>query len=282
MVKAAQYKKDIVKRIIDLASKYPIIGAVDIEGLPAPQFQAMRETLRGKVEVFVAKRRLIKIAFEEIEKSKKGSSELTNYLNGMPALLFTADNPFSLFKTLKKSKSSAPAKAGQIAPKDIVVPAGPTSFTPGPIIGELGAFGIKTSVQDGKVAVNEDTVVCKEGEEISAKLASVLTRLNIQPMEIGLNLKAVYENGTVFKSSILDIDEDKFMSDLNSASQYAFNLAVEIGYATKDTIELMITKAAGESRSLAIEAGIPADEVVPDLLAKAESQMASLKNEAKL
>jgi len=68
----------------------------------------------------------------------------------MPALLFTKENPFKLYNKLQKSKSSAPAKAGQTAPSEIVVPKGPTPFAPGPIIGELGALGIKTAVENIK------------------------------------------------------------------------------------------------------------------------------------
>src|SRR3989338_2085586 len=113
----------------------------------------------------------------------------------MPALLLKKENPFSLYKILKKSKSSASAKAGQIAPRDIIVPAGPTPFTPGPVISEFAALGIKAGVEGGKVAVKQDTTACKEGKPINAPLASMLARLGIEPMEIGLNLVAVFENG---------------------------------------------------------------------------------------
>src|SRR3989338_1052307 len=113
----------------------------------------------------------------------------------MPALLLKKENPFSLYKILKKSKSSASAKAGQIAPRDLIVPAGPTPFTPGPVISELAAVGIKAGVEGGKVAVKVDSMIAKKGETIKPAVASMLTRLSILPMEIGLNLTAVYENG---------------------------------------------------------------------------------------
>ena len=90
-------KKDVVKELVELIEKYPIVGIVDMENLPAPQLQKMKRNLQGKVLVRMAKGRLIKIA---LEKSKKeGIKALIEKVRGMPALIFTEDNPFTLYKT---------------------------------------------------------------------------------------------------------------------------------------------------------------------------------------
>src|SRR3989338_3340595 len=190
MAHVAEYKKKIVENIVSLAREYPIIGAVNMENLPAPQLQAIRVQLRGKVDLVMTKKRLMKIALEQLKNEKKGIEKMAEYLIGMPALIFTKENPFKLSRMLQKGKISAPAKAGQTAPKDIYVNKGPTPFAPGPIIGELGMIGIKTSVEAGKVAVKEDSLVVKKGEKIKPKAAEVLTRLGIEPMEAGLDLIA--------------------------------------------------------------------------------------------
>src|SRR3989338_6461079 len=172
----AEYKKEIVTSLVKLINQYPIIGIVNMENLPAPQLQAMRAQLRGNFYLTMTKRRLIKLAFEQTKSSKKGIEQLEKHLGGMPALIFTKENPFKLSKTLQKSKSPAPAKAGQIAPKDIMVNKGPTSFAPGPIIGELAMAGIKSGVEGGKVAIKEDSLVVRAGEKIKPKTAEILTR----------------------------------------------------------------------------------------------------------
>jgi len=282
MAHVAEYKKEIVKKIVGLIKSYPIIGIVNMENLPAPQLQRLRGQLRGKVELFMAKRRLISLAIDNTKDLKPGIENLKQYLSGMPAVICTNDNPFMLFKVLKKSKSTAPAKPGQKAPADIVVKAGPTSFAPGPIIGELGALGIKTGVENGKVAIKEDAVVCKEGQPISAPLAAMLTRLGIEPMEVGLDLKAVYENGTIFTKDILDIDEEEFLRSISEATKYAMNLSVEIGYTTRDNIELILTKLHNEAKTVALEAAIITDITRDDLLAKAHSEMLSLASTANI
>ena len=275
-------KKKIVKDIEKLIVEYPIIGAVNMENLPAPQLQQMRSNLRGTVVLTMTKRRLIKIAIESVKGKKKGIEALIPYLRGMPALVFTKENPFKLAKTLNKNKTSAPAKGGQTAPFDIKVPKGPTSFAPGPIIGELAMIGIKSGVESGKVAIKEDSIVVKEGQKISPKVAEILTRLGIEPMEVGLNLTAIYENGTIFESKVLNVDEKKFMEDLAKAASYAFNLAVNSGYPTKETIIVLIGKAFNDAKALGLSQNIIDDIIIDELLGKAERSALSLKSVANI
>ena len=277
----AQWKKDAVKVVAKAMQSSPIIGVLNMEGLPAAQLGQMKSKLRGSVDILMTRRLLINRALKEVQ--KPGIEKLQEYIDkGMPALLFTKENPFALFKTLKKSKSRAAAKPGQTAPYDIVIPAGPTPFTPGPVISEFAQIGVKAGVEGGKVAVKQDAVVAKAGEPIKGPVASMLARLGIEPMEIGLNLVAVYENGTVYKASILDIDEEAFMKNLVGAATEALNLAVEAAYPTTDTTELLVQKAWREAKTVAIDGNILARGLQEEVLASAERIAASIKDELKL
>ncbi|MBR9691512.1 50S ribosomal protein L10 [Candidatus Woesearchaeota archaeon] len=278
----SKYKTKVVKELVKLMKEYPIVGAIDMENMPAASLQRMRAQLREKVVMRMAKRRIMKYVFDEVKAEKKGIEKLIPHLKGMPALLFTKENPFSLFKTIKKNKSPAAAKPGQIAPKDIVVKAGPTPFVPGPVIGELGAVGIKTEVKEGKIHVKEDAVVVKEGEEVNLAASGLLQRLGIEPMEIGLDLVAVYEDGVIYDKKVLDIDEDAFLQSLSDAGRWALNLAVEVGYYTKETVNVLVPKAFREAKAVALEGNIMADAVLEEVLAKAERQASALKTEAKI
>ena len=238
----ADYKKEIVNKLVDLINQNPIIAIVNMENLPAPQLQNMRAQLRSNFVITMTKKRLIKLAFEKTKSKKHGVEKLEAYLGGMPALIFTKENPFKLSRTLQKNKSPAPAKAGQTAPRDIVVSKGATSFAPGPIIGELALAGIKAGVEAGKVTIKEDIVVANAGDKIKPKVAEILTRLGIQPMEVGLDLVAVYENGLIYGRDVLSVDEKEYKNRLANASRWAFNLANYVSYPTKGTIKLLIGK----------------------------------------
>lgn len=273
----SEKNKKVVEELKKLMQEYPIIGVVDMENLPAPQILKMRLQLKGSAVIRMSKGRLMKVAFDQMKDKVKGVDQLKEHMRGMPALIFTKENPFKLYKTLQKSKSSAPAKAGQTAPNDIVIPAGPTSFAPGPIIGEMGSLGLKTAIEDGKIAIKEDKVLVKDGEVINEKIAGLLQRMGIEPMEVGLNLTAVLEDGVIFTKSILAVDEKEYINNLKMLSSEAFNLAVHIGYATKDTINVLLAKAFREASALADSQDIITGDNVSGVLAKAERQMLSLK-----
>lgn len=276
--KISPRNKDFANRIRGLVKKYSIVGVVDVEGLPALQFQRIRASLKGKAEVLIVKKNLIELVFDELEKSYKGISGLKDKMNGIVGLVFTNDNPFTIYKFIKKNKSTAPAKPGAVAPKDIVVPAGPTSFAPGPIIGELGALKIKAGINAGKVEIKEDAVVAKEGDTISSSLAAILTRLGIEPMEVGLNIKAVYEDGTIFDRKVLDVDEDAILADLKSCSSDSFKLSIGLEYFTKENIGIFIGGAGRDSLSLGVGVEYPAAETLSRLFSKANAQMSGVAN----
>ena len=281
MAHVALYKKKIVSDLTKLFRSYPIIGCLDMENLPAPQLQQMKANLRGRVVTTMTKRRLIKIAIDQC-KDVKGIEKIKDYLLGMPALLFTKEDPFKLNKILQKSKTNAPAKAGQIAPKDIVINAGPTSFSPGPIIGELAQIGLKTGVEANKVVIKEDRVVVKKGEPIKPEVASILTRLDIKPMEIGLNLVAILEDGEIIPKEILIVSEEEYIQKLQQAHNYAFNLSIEAGIIIKDNVEFLISKAFNQAKALALEGNIMSDVVVKEMLSSAEKTALQIKEEGKI
>ena len=282
MANVAEYKKKIVNDIVKLTRDYPIMGVVNMEDLPAPQLQAMRSELRGKIDLFMTKKRFMKIALDKIKNEKKGIETLAEKFEGMPALIFTKENPFKLSKILQKSKSKAPAKAGQIAPEDITINKGPTPFAPGPIISELSGVGLKVGVEGGKVAVKEDTVIVKKGDKIKPKVAEILTRLDIKPMEVGLDLVAAYENGIIYLKDILKIDEAAFNQKINLAALQAFNLAFNVTYTTKDNINLLVSKAFNDAKAIGISQKILDKGIIEELLGNAERSMLSLKNEANI
>jgi large subunit ribosomal protein L10 len=270
-------KKKVVKEFTDLINAYPVVAIVNVENLPAKQLMIMRRNLLGKAEIKMTKGRLIAIALEK--SNKEGVAKLKDHLDGMPAVLVSHESPFKLFKTLKKSSSPAPIKAGQKAPKDIVVPAGPTGFAPGPIIGELGAFGIKAGIEGGKIAVKADKVVAKEGEVVNAKLAGILQRLQIYPMMIGLNVNAIYENGSILTKSVLDVDEEAFIQMIKDAHLDALRLTIAKAIPVKENIDLLIQKAHRDSLGLAVAQDIMIEETKSLILAKAEAQATALKEE---
>ena len=270
MTHVSETKKTVVSDFTGLAIEYPIVGICNMENLPAKQLQMMRASLRKQgIVLRMTKQRLIYKALEAAEQQRPGILQLKEHCKGMPAMIFTKENPFALFKLLKKSQSKAPIKGGQTAPDEIIVPAGPTGFAPGPIIGELGSVGIKTAMIEGKVAVKEDSRGAKAGDTVTQKLASILTRLNITPMRIGLDLVAVYENGEILTKQILDIDEEATIRQLLQVHAEAIALIMEAAFPTKETADKLVQKAFMDATVLALDRNVVSHDTIKPLLGKA-------------
>jgi large subunit ribosomal protein L10 len=271
------WKQEVVAELIKLMESYPVIGILDISDLPASQFQQMRQKLRGQAEIVVAKNTLVSIAIREVSRKKDPKlAELASFLRGQTGVIFTRMNPFKLSRLLRESKISAPAKPGAKAMKDVVIPAGETDFAPGPVVGELQRVGIKARIQAGKVVILEDCHLLKAGDTISKEIADVLPKFGILPLELGLKLRAAYEDGMIFTGGVLEIDEKKTLEELRLASLSAFNLALNVNYPTPLTIGLMIIKAHAAAQNLALNACLPVAQVLPMLLARANAEMLGL------
>jgi large subunit ribosomal protein L10 len=275
-----QWKKDEIKEIVDQVHAHRVTGIVDVRGVPADALQKMRQKLRGTVTMKMIRNTLSTLAFDSLPEDEK-ARDLAKHVDGQIVLVYTNSNPFKLYKLLEGTKSKAPAKGGDIAPADVAVSKGPTSFKPGPIVGEMQQAGIPAGIEGGKVMIKSDKVVVKKGEKFTQKQAEMLTRLEIFPMEIGLNLKAVIEGHTLYMPSDLSMDETELRNMFGKAYGQAMSLSLEAGIANKDTIEALIQKAARESKALAINAPIFEKEVIDMILSKAEIEMLSVAKEAK-
>ena len=278
MSNVATWKTDEVKRLVDIITSKPVVALVRIDNIPSPQIQAMRKKLRKKAVFRISKISLFKLALEQSKEQKPNITELIDKLDGQIALIATDANPFKLFQDMEATMMSAPAKGGEAAPDDIEIPAGDTQFKPGPMVGELQRVGIPAAIEKGKVVIKKDKLLVKKGEVISAEIAQVLKKLEIFPMTIGLDLRTVHEDGIIYPLDVLDIDMDEIAGRFVTAAAQTFNLAMNIGYATKHTTVPLLMKAHMDAMALAVGANIYTKESIPQLLAKAKAQMQALKS----
>ncbi|HLC62724.1 MAG TPA: 50S ribosomal protein L10 [Candidatus Nanoarchaeia archaeon] len=278
--KVTKKKLSEVEQIKSALLKYKVICIFDLKSLPSKQLQSIRHKLRKNSEMYVKKKRLLKLAIEQVKQEKDLSALLPYLEKGIPALLVTNEDPFSVYKTIKSSKSLAAAKPGQIAPKDLIVEAGPTNFPPGPIIGELGQAGIIAAVEQGKVTIKKETTIAKKGDIITQKKADVLSKLGIQPMEIGMSVIAAFEQGIIYAQEILDVDEQLYLDNLRAAIHQSYNFTLSIGYVTRENAAMLIKKAFNQANHLAEKNSILTSETVKSELKKAE--FAALKLSEKI
>jgi large subunit ribosomal protein L10 len=259
-----------------LVSK-PMVAVVGIRGVPASALQSMRRELRRRNHpITVATNSAIRHAIEKAVAERPAFRPLLDQVQDPTAILSAEGNPFSLYQEFLQTRSPTPARGGEVAPHDIFVPAGTTSFKPGPIVGELQHGGFPAAIEKGKVILKKDTTIVKEGAVISREVAGLLTRLEIFPLEVGLTLRAVVDGATFYPPEVLSVDLDARRADLARAAAHAVGLAVEVGYPTPQSIPRLLSRAHRRALGVALATGYVTKETVEPLFAKAMREAAAV------
>ena len=272
--KIPQWKQDEVEKLASNIKDSHMIGLVNVEGVGSKQLQGIRDSLRGSAVIRMARNTLMIRALEQAK--KKGIKDLIEYVKGPVSFIFSDQDPFVLSKFLGDNKAAAPAKGGQTAPKDIIVPAMNTGVAPGPFISELAGLKIPSRVKGGVIHITEDTVAVKEGDVISNAMAQMLGRLGIEPMELQLKLIAAYTDGAVLTAESFDIDLKDILDEFILGHQYAVNLSINTAYPTDETVPMLIAKADAEAKSLTLNIGYFVPDMLEEFLTKANSEAFAL------
>jgi large subunit ribosomal protein L10 len=254
-----------------------ITAVVGLRGVPASALQSMRRELRNKDHpIVVATNSSIRHALERASKKRPSLSPLLEQVEDQTAVLAAEGNPFSLAYELSQTRSPTPARGGEIAPNDIVVPGGTTSFKPGPIVGELQHAGFPAAIEKGKVVLKKDTTIVKAGATISREVAGLLTRMDIRPLEVGLSLRAVVDGDTFYPPDVLSVDLDARRADFGRAYLGALGVALELGILAPETIARLVTRAHRGALAVAVAAGYPTPETVGPMFAQAMREAAAV------
>jgi large subunit ribosomal protein L10 len=252
-----------------------VVAVANLEKLPGSTQLKIKNAISDVAKIRMAKKSLIIRALKSAK--KRDICDLEKHLSGTSTLIFTNENPFKIYGIIKRNRVMASAKGGQVAPKDIFVPKGPTPVPPGPAISTFQKAGLKTRVEAGKIAVMDEKCVVKTGDVISDDVVAVLNLLKIQPMELVMNVVAAWEDGIIYSKDVLDVDPEEYVRGIERAVQCAVNLSVNTNYPTKIAMPFMIQKAFREAKGLCVSANIFEKDFIGDVLAKAVQEARSLE-----
>ena len=268
-------KTKIIEETVELLKKYPYVFIFDLHGLSNRVLSEYRYRLRRYGVVRVIKPRLFKLAF--VKAYGGAPLDVIENVKGEIAFIFTDVNPPEMIKIVASNSVRRAAQPGDKAPFDIIVPAGPTNASPGPIISKFGKLKIPTRVQEGKIWIAKDTVVAKAGQEITPEIAEVLRVVGIEPVFEQLRILGVIWRGSRFVPvSDLVIDVDKYREVFETAVLHARNLAINIVYPSVDILNVVIPAAYVRAVALATKLGVVSRETLPMLLSRAAAEANAL------
>jgi len=243
MVKEEKIKA--VEELKNLIESYKTIGMIEMKGIPTKQFQEIRKSLEKNATIKMIKKSTLLKSIEKI--SNENLKKILNYIPIQPAILLSNLECFKFYLIISKLTPKTYVKEGDVLEEDVIVSAGPTNLSAGPVISELSRVGIKAAIEGGKILIREDCKIAKNGDKVNKMLASVLRKLNIKPKKIKLNIVAIYEKGKIYTKDLLELVNtypEKIKEDFNNA----LNLSINIAYPTKENIKYLLIKAINTAK----------------------------------
>ena len=273
-------KRLMYEELQRIPTEYNVIALSKMSKVRAAQLMMIRKKFRNDINIKIVKNKVAIRAFEKV-KDVAGIENLRDQLEGQCALIFTNINPFKLNLIFAQNKVFLAAKGGDIATKEMFVPSGNTGITPGPVLSEFKTANVPTKIDQGTIWVSKDTLVAKPGDVISTPLASLLSKLNVKPVEAGISVSFAIAEGLQFKEQDLKLNLEEYKEELARSFAQALALATEAGYMTPETVTPLLVKAHQQAISLAVEAGYLTSETASFVLPRAQMHAQAIANKAK-
>jgi large subunit ribosomal protein LP0 len=249
------WKANYFLKLIQLLDEYPKCFIVGADNVGSKQMQNIRISLRDKAVVLMGKNTMIRKAIKGHLENNPGLEKLLPHIKGNVGFVFTKEELTDIREALMKNKVQAPARAGGIAPCDVVIPAQNTGLGPEKT-SFFQALSIPTKISKGTIEIINNVNLIKEGDKVGASEATLLNMLNVSPFTFGLNIQQVYDSGTVFEPAILDITSEDLRKRFITGCMNVAGVCLDIGYPTVASVPHSIINGFKNLLAVAAETDI--------------------------
>jgi large subunit ribosomal protein LP0 len=254
-----------IEKLFETYSKLFVVGA---DNVGSKQMQETRIALRGKAEILMGKNTMMRKAIRGQLAKYPGLEKLLPLVIGNVGFVFTREDLSEIRDTLLSNKKEAPAKAGAIAPLDVFVPPGNTGMGPEKT-SFFQALAIPTKITKGTIEILSEIHLIKVDEKVGASEAALLQMLKIRPFHYGLSINSVYDDGSIFSPSVLDITDDDIIGIFCTGIANIAAVSLAIGYPTTASVPHSIVNGFKNLAAVCLEADIdiPQIETIKEYLA---------------
>jgi large subunit ribosomal protein L10 len=273
-------KQELYQQMLELPKSYNVIALSKVNKVRATQLMKIRKKFHKEIIIKVIKNRVTQRAFEKIS-DVQGIDKLSSQLEGQCALMFTNISPFKLNLIFDQNKVFLLAKGGDITKTEIMIPSGDTGISPGPVLSEFKEANVPTKIDQGTIWVSRDTIVAKPADVISTKLASLLSKLNIKPIEAGIVVNYAIADKLVFAEDDLRIDINEIKNELGRSYNESISLAVESSYFTRESMGYLLSKASRQAQYLALQSNYLSKDTAGQIISTEEMKAQNLVNKLK-
>jgi large subunit ribosomal protein LP0 len=224
--KAAYFEK-----LKHLLQAHTSIFVVNVDNVGSNQMHQIRLAIRGTATVLMGKNTMVRRALRLLVADNPSYEKLLPHVKGNIGFVFTNGDLKEVRDKLIANRVKAPARAGAIAPIDVFVPGGNTGMEPGKT-SFFQALGIPTKIARGTIEIVNEVHLVKVGTKVGPSEATLLNMLNISPFTYGMTVTQIYDNGTVFPSHILDVEESTLLDMFMTGVKRVAALSLSLGFPT--------------------------------------------------
>jgi len=257
---------DKLKGLLADYSKILIVGA---DNVGSHLMQKIRHALRGQAVILMGKNTMIRKVMRELVETHPGQYEaLLALVRGNVGFVFTKGDLNYVRSKLLEFRVGAPAKAGAIAPNDVVVPKGPTGMEPTQT-SFLQALNIASKINRGQVEIINDVPLIKKGDKVGSSEATLLAKLSIRPFSYGLQVLHVYDGGHIYEPSVLDLTDADLLAKFTDGLARVAALSLETGIPTLASLPHSLADAYKNVLAVSVSTDytFPAAQQIKDYIA---------------
>jgi len=225
------WKANYFMKMIALLDEYPKCFLVGADNVSSKQMQQIRGSMRGVGVVLMGKNTMMRKAIRGHMNNNPDLEKLLPHIKGNIGFVFTDGDLIEVRDRLLENKVAAPARAGAIAPVDVIVPAQNTGLGPEKT-SFFQALAIPTKISRGTIEIINNVQLLKPGDKVGASESTLLNMLKISPFTYGLEIEQVYDSGTVFAPEVLDITDDDIRKKFLDGVRNVASVCLQIGYPT--------------------------------------------------
>jgi len=246
----SSWKAAYFTKIVQLLDEYPKCFLVEADNVGSKQMQQIRMSLRGHAVVLMGKNTMMRKAIRGHLANNPKLECLMNNIKGNVGFVFTKEDLVSIRDMLLANKVRAPAKAGAIAPLDVQVPAQNTGLGPEKT-SFFQALNIPTKITKGTIEITNNVNLITAGDKVGMSESTLLNMLGISPFTYGLLVTKVYDSGSIFDPTILDITDEDLKAHVLAGIRNIAALSLKIGYPTVASVPHSIINGMKNCMALA-------------------------------
>jgi len=251
----ATWKSNYFLKLIKCLDEFPKCFIVGVDNVGSKQMQEIRIALRGKGEVLMGKNTMIRKAIRGHMSKNPALEKLLPHMVGNVGFVFTKDDLGEVREAITSKKVAAPAKAGSMAPIDVMLPAQNTGLGPEKT-SFFQALSIPTKIAKGTIEILNDVSLIKKGEKVGASESALLNMLGIHPFSYGLVIRQVYDSGTIFEPSVLDMTTADLRMKFIQGVHNVASVCLAINYPTLASIAHSFVNGLKNLMALAAETDV--------------------------